>query len=149
MINELIRIELDGDPNKDPRKVAEKVYTNLASNEIKKEFLDLIVGRVESQQRAIVRQRESYLSTFIERATSKAKPKPPMPPDVKALLTTRLKVGDGTPDVTWGKATLEQLKARKEMLVKQRDALTTDIDRLDQAIKLLEQTGAGCLNQLS
>jgi hypothetical protein len=58
-----------------------------------------------------------------------------------------LRLGNGL--VTeWGKATLDELRQRREMLAKKRDGIDETIDKLDEAIRVLEETGAPCLSAL-
>lgn len=63
------------------------------------------------------------------------------------LLDKPLALGDGKP-VTWGDANRDDFHKRREMLTSQAGGIFETVGFIDQALGILLQTGAKCLNDL-
>lgn len=151
-IYRIIEEVLTEDPSGEPMALAAEVVRRVRR---KQDFLPVVADAIRTQQRNRVRHIErsagaALLSRF---TTGKPMSFPKSEPGEAvakflSILHEPISFGDGSPPVTWGKATLEELKARREMLVKKRDGINRTIEQLDEAISVLEKSGARCLEDL-
>lgn len=141
-----------------PEAAADEIATDILRMCTKQDLAPLLVAAIETSQRNRVRAVEHarWLNTMTELrertgaivAFPSAKSSVERLSELRSLLARQIKVGDGTL-TTWGQATLDQLRQRRAMLDSQRAGLSASIQRLDDAIGLLEQTGAPCLDAIA
>lgn len=155
-LRERIREEIDFDPKADDRRIAERVLRSVSKNDL----LPLVIEAVDAAKRERARRHETLFDGIIARfpkqkvvtytpeqqrnilSTLGIEPK-----DFYALCREEIDFGDGTSQ-SWGEAKKEQLIQRRLMIARQMGGLQSTLTRLDTAIRLLDETGAGCLNEL-
>lgn len=155
-LRERIREEIEFDPKANDYRVAERVLRSVSKNDL----LPLLVDAVGTVRRSHVRRTEAVFDSIVSRfprsrtvtytpeqrrnilSTLKIEPK-----DFYALCREKIDFGDGT-SKSWGEAKKDQLIQRREMIAKQMGGLQATLSRLDTAIRLLDETGADCLNDL-
>lgn len=115
------------------------------------DLVPLLVAAIENVQRAYVRRDEQrHLAKLVASFRPSLLPSVPSigTSEFLPLLRRTIKVGKGN-RTTWGLATIEEHKTRLAMLMAQRNGLTETIRRHEEAIRLLEESGATCLAELA
>ena len=154
-IRDRIRAEFDFDPKATDERVAERVLRDVT----KYDLLPLLVQEVGIVSREEVRRREKAVIPHI---VARFRPAPRIqtspeeqrarvhalrPSQVHKLRRSDLDLGDGT-TVSWGQATVEQLKRRVAMIDQHTKGLAETRELIVGVIETLEQTGASCLDEL-
>lgn len=139
-------------PYGDTEAIASAIYKDCT----KRDLFPLLVDEVRHRQRAAGRAiEEKQIEAFLEkhRASGTLTPIVPAADESVAFLFSTLdqtfRLGDGTPPVSWGAATLDQHRQRAALLTRMRNGLNASIGRHEAAIDLLERTGVACLNDVA
>lgn len=131
----------------DATEIAERILRMCSKADLE----PLLLSAIETAQRGYVRSEEvKFLSTLMDAMKPSLLPSVPKydPSEFLPLLKRRIALGDGTA-TTWGLATLADHQARLAMLMAQRNGLTETIRRHEEAIRILEESGARCLAELA
>jgi len=144
-LKQLIHEALEGTPDGDPHVIARSIRRRVPTEDI----LNLIAREVEWTQRGLARLVEQEgMASF--RSRFSGQPLPPMPgvdPSLRALFRSSFHLGDGS-SVSWGDATVEQHEQRIAFLEKQLDGISRTVTKHREAIKVINEAGAMCLNDL-
>ncbi len=137
------------------RTVAAEALAIQAMTKHRAHVLGLVVEEIERLRRSAVRHTEQ--SQFDE-MIRQMKPLPLAGPGpalssgalgaFMELLRSPFSLGDKT-TVTWGEATIEQHQQRIEMLTGMARGIESTIRRHEEAVALLKETGAECLDALA
>jgi hypothetical protein len=114
----------------------------------KSAMVPLIVAEVKHEQRRRSRLEEHRFGSLMVAHFRNAPVTVASSSDVsrlRRLLDAPIPLFDGE-SVTWGRATLDQLRQRRAELVRQRAGLDQSIALLDEVIGVLETSGADCLD---
>lgn len=148
-----IRNEIDFDPTAANEVIAERILREVD----KYDLAGLLEAEVAAVRREDVRrhERQGILKLTARFGTAK-KPvtrtstadRLKVLNDLRALRSKSIDLGNGRV-VPWGQATVEELRERRAMLVKQRNGIDTTVRQIDEVIAVLEREGAPCLDQLA
>lgn len=141
-VRDQIRAAFEANPDASPEAIAGKVYRKA----LKRDLFYLLLAEVRGLHRELVRENElrSWRSTIDE-----LQRKHPRRDRIDlGLLRQQIAIDLRGQRVSEGRMTSEQWAARRAMLIPQRDTLDYEITRCNEAIALLEATGAPCLDAL-
>lgn len=142
-VHERIHKEVTAQPDADAAALSSEILRMCSKADLE----PLLVAAIENVQRGMVRSRER---ANFDRLMASIQPQilPTVPTfnsaDFVPFLKQRIAIGDSS-RTTWGLATVEEHRARLAMLMAQRNGLTVTIRRHEEAIRLLEESGARCL----
>lgn len=142
-VREVISEIVAANPNGSIHDLALIVYDKVT----KAEMLPLLEDAVLFARRNRTRATEHRITTGFLRQFGSSLPTvdaPDMQVAFRRLLHQSVRLGDGQ-ETTWGKATVEEHLQRLEMLRAKRAGLDRTIRFHEQAVELLESTGASCL----
>jgi hypothetical protein len=143
-----IRTAIQAHPGEPASDIAEIIAKTLSTDDL----VSLLEMEIEHQLRNGAREIErgaqlKDLMARFEGATASDSPRASHA--FKLLLTTPFKLGDGSPEATWGTATIAQHRQRMALLDLQIQGLITTRDRHATAIEMIEAAGVKCLNDLA
>ena len=133
-------------PDDNPRKLATRLLKTLDT----KELTALLANAIEDAQRNVVRgaEKSAFIDLFIRNGADVRIPNIASGEDVAAFLalfSKRFSIGNGEM-VTWGDATIAHHEQRIAFLENMRGGITETIERHRNAITLISENGATCLN---
>lgn len=141
----------------DPDGTAQDVAESLMRQATKAELLPLLVAEVRREQRKRVRTVEQrhgvvLMNHYRRQSAPVSKtigqvPARDLVSRLRSFMDQPIRLFDGS-TTTWGKATLDELRQRRAELVQQRAGISQTIGLLDDAIEVLEESGALCLADL-
>lgn len=132
-------------PDKDPEKVAKQLLQSLG----RAELLALLAREIAGAQRQVVATVEAAAFRAASASPKAAIESADRLTAFRPLLAARIKLGDGSGGVTWGQATVAEHQQRIAFLAKLRDGIDQTIERHREAIALLSESGAACLDDLA
>jgi hypothetical protein len=151
MLSDLIRKMVRTHMEDDPRDLADRLLSETDHETLR----DALARAIDHEQRDFRRAVE-------RRAFNGGRLRTYVSPDVvreslgvaaahhdgwAALLRTSFRLGDGAA-VTWGQATVEQHRLRIEFLERMRAGISATIDQHNEAIALIEESEAQCLDEV-
>lgn len=148
-IQERINKEVTDQPDWEADQIAERIQRFCS----KQDYWPLLIAAIQNRQRMHTRLMEDQrFAELMANLRPDPLPLPSMPAqsigDFLPLLRRPIQIGDGTRS-SWGMATVDQHRLRLAMLMAQRNGLTQTIHRHEEAIRLLEESGASCLAALA
>ena len=143
-----IRSAIQAHPGKPASDIAEAIAKTLSTEDL----VSLLQAEIEHELRNGAREieRGAQLKDLMARFNGATAAESPRSSQAfKLLLITPFKLGDGSPETTWGAATIEQHRQRIALLDLQIQGLVTTRDRHATAIEMIEAAGVKCLNDLA
>lgn len=148
-ISEEVRRAIEANPDGNAEEVARAVFARMT----KQELFPVLLDYVATAQRNVVRGVEyqafqSQYAAAMKAAPSVAEVAAARLEDFRSLYAQTIALGDGS-RVTWGRATVQDHELRLAMLLRLRAGLDKTIERHREAIAILRETGASCLEEVN
>jgi hypothetical protein len=145
-----IRTEIDFDPDATDQAIADRLLADITKHDLRPLLIDAIGTIRRDRVRHVERHLHPVVREYLDRPDVKAMSKVERMTAFNRLRGLRketIDLGDGSV-VAWGRATVEQLKLRRTMLVTQRNGIDATVTQIDTVIALLEKEGVPCLDDL-
>lgn len=134
-------------PNDDPLRLARRLLAQLG----RPTLLQLIAEEIKHQQRESKRtgpETRAFAEWFAHRDSAATKTAFGVRAALSPVFADTFSLGGGE-SVTWGRASIEQHERRIVMLEKIRAGIADTIARHREAIRILRETGAACLEEVT